>query len=149
MKTQQEILSRARRINDMEDWLGVERAELCLAMESETYRELNPAIKEEDEELVAKLPVYKTDEDVLDEMHSYLSFAFGKAYGQRGISAGRSIDHFRGLSFLVDDELHRVVTEMTKNNYGPYGLPILRYIDKWLQQRGYEITDVGPDASYY
>lgn len=91
--------------------------------------------------------VYTTDAVLLGHMHEYLPFAYGKAYGRRGISANRSIDHFIAWSFLVDDTLHAWLTQEYAANYTNYGLFLLRHVDAWLQERGFPAADPHPEAT--
>lgn len=66
-------------------------------------------------------------EAIIADMRGYMPFAFGKAHGQRGISATRSIYHYIAWTWLIGD------TEFSKEiqddaNYAPYGLTALRMI---------------------
>ena len=61
-----------------------------------------------------------TKENVIKEIVEYLKFAYGKAEGARGISAGRSLMHFDHwlwlledhelLAFLLDDDNYEMFT---------------------------------------
>jgi hypothetical protein len=42
-------------------------------------------------------------ETIKAKMKDYLTFAFGKAEDHRGLSAGRSISHFKAWVWLMDD----------------------------------------------
>lgn len=77
----------------------------------------------------------KTDNVVKDKMFDYLSFAWDKADGCRGLSADRSIRHFAAWAWLIDDELYNKIEDMYENDYAPYGTPILTYLSNEL---GYE-----------
>lgn len=68
-----------------------------------------------------------TREAVLKQMHDYMDFAWGKANGQRGLSAGRSISHYTAWTWLAGD---RELSEWTdsEENYFHYGKPILQHI---------------------
>ena len=68
-----------------------------------------------------------TKKNVIKVMKDYISFAWEKANGKRGISANRSIDHFKGWLWLLGDEEG---IEYLKTNYAPYGKPGLAYICK-------------------
>ena len=74
----------------------------------------------------------KTDDDVKAKMLDYLPFAWDKALDERGLSADRSIRHFAAWAWLIDDELYKKIEDMYENNYGPYGIPILKYIGEKL-----------------
>ena len=77
----------------------------------------------------------KTDDEVKDKMLDYLSFAWDKAEGCRGLSADRSIRHFAAWAWLIDDDLYNKIEDMYENDYAPYGTPILTHLSKEL---GYE-----------
>lgn len=72
----------------------------------------------------------KTDytiENIIKEITDYLPFAFTKAEDGRGISANRSICHFKNWLFaLGDDELYNFADD--EDNYPEYGFPILKAI---------------------
>ena len=64
-----------------------------------------------------------------DAMAKYMEFAFGKAHGERGISANRSISHMIAWAWVSgDDEL----LSLTEGEYSGYGLSILRGICEHL-----------------
>lgn len=72
-----------------------------------------------------------TLDNVIAVMKDYLSFAFGKAEGERGISSNRNIDHYKNWFWLLgEDEM----SEGCWDNYHSYGLPKLRVIEKWLEE---------------
>ena len=72
-----------------------------------------------------------TEEAVIEEMRGYMNFAFGKAHGQRGISASRSVWKYVQWLWLIEDEDLLAFAE-NESNYAMYGLPVLRKIsDKY------------------
>ena len=74
---------------------------------------------------------------IIEEMKSYMDFAIGKATGHRGLSASRSIDHYRAWLWLLEDE-EGLVFLSDDNNYPQYGVPMLKWIcDKY----GFEHPD--------
>jgi len=97
---------------------------------------------------VAYKPEYKskcpelTKENVIKSMKDYMSFAWEKANDKRGISANRSIDHFKGWLWLLGDEEG---IEYLKANYVPYGKPGLAYICK---KYGCKNEDNGDTSCY-
>jgi hypothetical protein len=61
-------------------------------------------------------------------MINYMSFAFEKVHGQRGLSAGRSLMHYTAWLWLDgDNDLWPTIDEYTQ-----YGLPQLRKICTYL-----------------
>lgn len=67
-----------------------------------------------------------TREAVLERMSDYMSFAFEKANGQRGISASRSILHYVAWTWLAGDAALSEQIEQIPHEY--YGKPTLRRI---------------------
>jgi len=71
-------------------------------------------------------PEYTTDDAVKKQIAEYMDFAVEKAVDHRGISAGRSVSHYRAWLWLIgDDEL---VAFCNDDNYPNYGAPILKRI---------------------
>lgn len=65
----------------------------------------------------------------LDEIISYINFAYMKACDCRGISAERSIDHFKELIWLLgNDNVYRHYKVVKNNHFAPYGVPVLNWI---------------------
>lgn len=64
----------------------------------------------------------------------YLPFAIGKADDHRGLSANRSIDHMRGLTWLLGLD-----GEVDWNDYENYGAPILSKIAGLLGAAGMDV----------
>jgi len=62
---------------------------------------------------------------VLVLMREYMPFAVEKATGHRGLSANRSIEHFKAWVWLLGD-----YAEIDWNNYKNYGAPILKQISE-------------------
>jgi hypothetical protein len=83
---------------------------------------LKPEVKKED--WTTKLLDEKT---VIEEMRKYMTFALGKARNHRGISASRSIDHYKNWLWLLGDEETLAFAE-NSCNYQNYGVPILKKV---------------------
>ena len=83
-----------------------------------------------------------TGKNIIKVMKKYMSFAWEKANDKRGISANRSIDHFKGWLWLLGDEEG---IEYLKANYAPYGKPGLAYICK---KYGFRNEDNGDTSCY-
>ena len=94
---------------------------------------LKDGVTEEQWEAVAK-PA--TRDAILEEMKEYLPFAFEKAYGERGLSALRSLQHYIAWIWLLNDGFSDEIEYDYENNYHSYGLPILIKI---AQHYGWEI----------
>lgn len=77
----------------------------------------------------------------LEKIKSYMPFAFGKAHGERGISANRSIQHMIAWAWLSgDDELLGKIESEYDHSYSAYGLPILRMI---CEHCGWDAKELG------
>ncbi len=126
MKTQEEIIKRIKELKDS-DMMGTERTDLTNYLEYSHAKEfLQGGVTEE----IWKEMKKSTDEDVLKEMKEYIEFAWDKALGERGLSAGRSLSHYSAWIWLLDDGNFEEFTECATNNYAMYGKPVLYWICK-------------------
>lgn len=100
-RTQEEIAARIAVLDNGGDWMGVQRSDL---MEWQDYASAKPSLKPEVTEEVW-LRATKDRKEPLDEIKTYLHFAWDKANSHRGLSAGRSLDHLKAWLWLagVDD----------------------------------------------
>lgn len=122
LRSQQEILDRIEEIKKL-DFFGTERSDLALHLLYDNAKEfLKPDVDKEswDREVRGRRAV-------LDEMRDYMTFALGKIEDHRGLSAGRSISHFRAWLWLLNDDELLEFSYVTEN-YRNYGAPILRRI---------------------
>lgn len=62
--------------------------------------------------------------EIVAEMFDYMEFAWGKANNCRGISAGRSVQHYEVWLWLLEDKLGEELEAL----YEFYGKPCLRAI---------------------
>lgn len=88
-------------------------------------------------------PVEPVDrEKMLAKMKDYMSFAFEKAHGERGLSAGRSLMHYVAWTWLAGDaDFSDEIDRMSESDdYAPYGLPVLRRICEFY---GWDPTALG------
>ncbi len=103
-RTVAEIVARIQAVAP-NDFFGAQTSRLIQALPLEDARQflkedyVADPVKWEAERL-------KITEDVREAARDYLTFAWDKANNCRGLSANRSIDHFRGLIWLLgeDDE---------------------------------------------
>lgn len=126
MRTQDEIVARLN--GDMGgDWLGTQTEELVHVLDFTHAKQwLKPGVTEEE---WGPVP---SEDDVRKSATDYLDFAWGKAWNHRGISAGRSIDHYRSwLWLLFDDD---TFNQWASLNYAMYGAPMLAGAAKLLGQ---------------
>ena len=97
MRTQKEILARIKTIQDSgADIFGTEVGDLVGALEFKNAKPfLNKGVKAKD---------WKQTKDFKKEMIEYMSFAWEKANDKRGLSAMRSLQHYRNWLWLDGDE---------------------------------------------
>ena len=117
VRTPSQILQRVEAIAD-DDWLGTQRNDLINALPfDEAKKFLKPEVTAEQwEARKCKPPMQKVSE--------YLPFAWDKANGNRGISAGRSLDHMKAWLWLAGhDELLKQHFEHYEH-YGKFQLVI-------------------------
>jgi len=116
-RTQDEIVARIEELLD-NDFFGSETQELLSALDFEHAKQfLKEDATEKDWES------YPSDEAQLrKDAKGYLEFAIGKATDHRGLSAARSIGHYRGWVWLLEPELF---AGFDSAPYAPYGVPQL------------------------
>lgn len=125
VRTQEEIVSRINSVCELgNDPFGFECSEYVPYLD---FEHAKPFLKEDTTPDDWKnCPSEKSPVDCIRE---YMTFAFEKAWDERGISANRSIQHFIAWAWLSgDDELHRMIEEEYASGYDDYGKPILRMI---------------------
>jgi len=120
MRSQDDIVRRfEERKND--DPFGFEVTEYIYAMDLE---HATPYLNEGVTDWKAE-----TKDETLAKAIKYLTFAFGKAEDERGISANRSIQHYIAwLWLLEEDDLLKRVKHEYDTNYHAYGIHILHMI---------------------
>lgn len=125
LPTMQEIVDRAKE-SVPRDPLGFETLEYLAYLDYEHLKRFKWDAEIDPREVK---PNELTREGVLARMENYMSFAYGKARGQRGISANRSVQHYIAWTWLAGDKelADRVLEEYTENYCG-YGIPILNMI---------------------
>lgn len=126
MRTQEEIIKRIEELKNS-DSLGTERGDLVSYLE---YSHAKEFLKDEVTKDEWNRKKKSTDEDVLKEMSDYVTFAWDKAIGERGISASRSLSHYSAWIWLLDDGNFEEFEKQAANNYAMYGKPVLYWICK-------------------
>lgn len=105
------------------DFLGTYAGDLITRL---SFAKAKPYLKPEAKE--AEWEVRPRDrESVIAEMREYMDFAWEKALGHRGISAGRSIDHFKAWLWLLGDDETKAFLDGDEN-YSQYGVPCLKKV---------------------
>ena len=124
MRTQEEIMSRFEKADDL---FGTQKGDLIDYM---TFENAKPHLQEE---YLAKVESGEEKWDIKTdpkkEILEYLDFAYDKAEGERGLSAGRSMLHFRTWIWLEDEKFYNEVINLI-DNYTNYGIPALNKISK-------------------
>ena len=102
MRSQQEILDRLKGMEN--DFFGWETNGLVLALTKESAETLVGTILKPDADLSDWEPAYYTDQEIRDRCIDYMEFAWGKANNCRGISAGRSMAHYKTWLWLLGED---------------------------------------------
>ena len=101
IRTQEEIVSRIEEIKDG-DFFGFQTGDLIQCLD---YDHAKPYLKEDctkedwDEDRTEFTRDY-----IINKMENYMPFAWDKANNCRGISAGRSMDHYTAWMWLIGDD---------------------------------------------
>lgn len=112
--TEDEIVERIRSLK--QDFFGFQTNDLLLYLSYEKAKEfLKPEVTAAQ---WAEIHQPISREKLLKEMEEYMDFAWEKAKNCRGLSAGRSIDHYMAWTFLAGD---RDLTEALAVPYQHYG----------------------------
>jgi hypothetical protein len=121
MRTDAEIVAQIK-ARTAKDVFGIETGDLLGVLPFSSAQEfLKPGVTTDE----FGSPSERTREAVLKAMHEYMDFAWGKALDHRGISAGRSVFHFRALVWLLGDEDYGAIEW---DDFAQYGAPVLKAI---------------------
>ena len=124
MKNQEEII---KRFNESEDLFGTQQNDLIKFMTFENAKEFLT------EEFVLKVEngeeKWEMKTEPKKEILKYLDFAYDKAECQRGLSAARSMLHFKTWIWLDDEDFYNEIIYHIEN-YTNYGIPTLDMISK-------------------
>ena len=100
MRTDDEILSRIEAVKE-NDWMGTQIGDLIVRLPFDKARPyLKPEVTEADWK-----PTSRDRDALLAQMLDYMPFAWEKANNERGLSAGRSMDHYSAWVWLAGDDL--------------------------------------------
>lgn len=102
MKTQQQILDRIMEIKE-EDVFGFEISILFDYLTVESMESLRGRVLKDDVDLSDHVTKTADEETIKAEMRDYMEFAWAKANGFRGLSAGRSIQHYQAWLWLLGE----------------------------------------------
>lgn len=122
-RTPDEIVARIKALNS-EDLFGVERSRLLEALPYEHAKQfLRDDAPHTAETWEAER--VKDRKAVIAQIRGYLTFAWGKANECRGLSAQRSMSHFKGLLWLLGDQEELREWIGSPDTYAFYGKPAL------------------------
>lgn len=129
MRADSEILVRIEKVSS-NDIFGVEKSNLIEALSFDAAKPfLKADYQTESEREGWENQRINTKDSLITTMNDYFDFAVEKAESHRGLSASRSISHFKAwLWLLMDDNL--VAFAENSENYTNYGVPILNAISK-------------------
>ena len=129
------IVARLKKAQADGDFFGAEAGRLAdaLSFADALSHELLSEEGKQKGEAVWETNRLKTVADVRKAIADYLPFAWGKANGCRGLSASRSIGHFRGLLWLhgLDGEAIADRSEFG-DGYEFYGKPALVLVSEFV-----------------
>lgn len=103
MRTQAEILDRIKEAAKR-DMMGFEWQEYVGALSKESAESLRGVLVKADADLKDWEQGFKTDEDVRKRCLEYMDFAWEKANNCRGISASRSMSHYKAWLWLLGQD---------------------------------------------
>lgn len=133
MRTRDEILNRFNTVND---FFGTQQGDLLSFL---PYEDAKPHLNDD---YVAKVEagqeVWTPLTDPKKEILEYLGFAYQKAEDQRGLSAIRSMLHFKAWIWLDDEDFYNEIMLDMENGYDDYGKGIL---DKIAAHYGYKRSE--------
>lgn len=124
IRTQEEIKERFDKADDL---FGTQQGDLISYM---TFENAKPYLKEEYvKQVESGEEKWEQSTDPKKEILEYLDFAYEKAEGERGLSAGRSMLHFKTWIWLESEEFYSEVIDLI-DNYTSYGIPALDKISE-------------------
>lgn len=104
-----------------DDILGFNTQDLFLALDREHLLQCcsKYALEYVDDGLDKIASKYTHDAQIISQMKQYLGFAVEKIIRHKGISASRSVAHYRSWTWLIGDD---------EKNYPQYGAPIIQRV---------------------
>lgn len=126
MRTQEEIIQRVKD-RAPEDFFGFEIDDYLRALPKEALESLRGDIIKEDADLSDHVPDLTSDEAIQKQCLDYMEFAWDKANGGRGLSAGRTMCHYKAWLWMLGLDNFEHITD-----YEFYGKDHLRKICDFL-----------------
>lgn len=125
VRTQEQIVQRMEEVKDR-DFFGFERSDL---IEHLDFERAKPYLKDG---VTREQWDAREIEDPVEVIKKYMDFAWEKALGERGLSAGRTISHLQAWLCLAGEDGLLAFAE-DDANYPMYGVPILRRVCEHYQ----------------
>ena len=124
VRTQEEILKRFESVDDL---FGTQKGDLICYMSFENAKQF---LKEDYvKEVESGQKEWNISISPKERILDYLEFAYSKAENQRGLSASRSMLHFKTWIWLDDKKFYdEIIYDI--ENYTNYGLSVLDKISK-------------------
>jgi hypothetical protein len=138
IRTQEEIVDHIEELRKakFEDFFGFQSNDLIFFL---TFDAAKKFLKQDKLEEAQK--EWKQSSDPLKEIRRYMTFAWTKANDCRGLSATRSLEHFKAWIWLIDDEFYKKFKESVDNDYHFYGKPQLEMVCKHFNIDYSELDD--------
>lgn len=103
VRTDDEIIERIKFVKESgRDWLWFETSDLVVCL---PFEKAEPFLKPGAVDEGSWTQQDRSRDAVLSVMQKYMPFAWEKANGFRGISAGRSMSHYMAWTWLAGDDL--------------------------------------------
>lgn len=115
MKTQEQILARIETLEN-DDFFGYQRGDLMDFLDFKNAKQFLK--KGAGQKKWEKCQEKNTKKGIEKIIKNYIEFAWGKANGCRGLSAGRSIEHFSTWLWLYDEKLYQKIEDIEYEHYG-------------------------------
>lgn len=126
MRTQEEIIQRIKD-RSPQDFFGFEIDDYFRALSKESLESLRGDIVKEDANLSEFQPDLINDDAILKQCRDYMDFAWDKANSGRGISASRSMSHYKAWLWMLGEDQFEDI-----DDYQYYGKDNLRRICEFL-----------------
>lgn len=111
---------------DTSDLMATEATDMAAFLDWEHGEQFAKDDVTEEEWEADRVPA--TREEITKRMQDYLEFALRKAAGERGLSAMRSLAHYRAWIWLYGDEELFAEYEKRREGYTQYGIPTLLWV---------------------
>lgn len=132
IRTQEEI---KERFDQADDLFGTQKGDLISYM---TFENAKPYLKEEYvKQVESGEEKWEQSTDPKKDILEYLDFAYDKAEGERGLSAGRSMLHFKTWIWLESKEFYNEIIDLI-DNYTSYGIPALDKISEHYEWKAWK-----------